>query len=274
MSGDGPTRVDELASPGLVAAEGAGAAPATSGAPPHPPLTDYYRSAGDRPAYVRGLFDRTARHYDRVNALMSFGWGRRYRREMLVSAGLRPGMRVLDVATGTGQVAGEAHHVLNGRGMVVGLDASEGMLAQARRAGVADALVLGRADALPFATGSFDFVSLGYAIRHVADLAAALDELRRVMAPGGTLLVLELTPPQREPGRTLLRLYLGRVLPILSGVSTGNGDVRTLMRYHWETVEACVPPDAIVAAMRNTGLIESRSEVQLGFLRAYIGQKA
>lgn len=274
MSGDSPTRADQLASPALVAVDGAVAPSAMDRAPPHPPLTGYYRSADERPAYVRGLFDRTARHYDRVNALMSLGWGRRYRREMLTWAGLRPGMRVLDVATGTGQVAGEARHVLSGRGMVVGLDASEGMLAQARRAGAADALLLGRADALPFAEGSFDFVSVGYAIRHVADLAAAFRELRRVLAPGGILLVLELTPPRREPGRTLLRLYLGRLLPLLSVVSTGSGDVRTLMRYYWQTVEACVPPDAIVAAMRNAGLKEPRSEVQLGFLRSYIGQKA
>jgi demethylmenaquinone methyltransferase/2-methoxy-6-polyprenyl-1,4-benzoquinol methylase len=245
-----------------------------AGAAPHPPLMGYYRSAEERPAYVRGLFDRTARHYDRINALMSLGWGRRYRREMLQSAGLRPGMAVLDVATGTGQVAREARRLLAGRGMVVGLDASEGMLARARGTGAADALVLGRADALPFADGSFDLVSVGYALRHVADLALALRELGRVLVPGGTLLVLELSPPRHRPGRALLRLYLGHVLPLVSLLATGSGDARTLMRYHWDTVQACVPPEAILAAMRGVDLAHPRCDVQLGFLRAYVGRKA
>jgi demethylmenaquinone methyltransferase/2-methoxy-6-polyprenyl-1,4-benzoquinol methylase len=263
MSGGDPVPEEE-------GSAGAGIAAAVA---PHPPLTGYYRSAEERPAYVRALFDRTARHYDRINALMSLGWGRRYRREMLRSAGLRPGMAVLDVAVGTGQVAGEARRLLAGRGTVVGLDASEGMLARARNAGAADALVLGRADALPFADGSFDLVSMGYALRHVADLALAFGELGRVLAPGGTLLVLELTPPRHRPGRALLRVYLGRVLPLVSLLTTGSHDARTLMRYHWDTVEACVPPETILAAMRGADLTHSRCDVQFGFLRAYVGRK-
>ena len=113
-------------------------------AAPHPPLTGYYGSPEMRPAYLRALFDRTARDYDRINALMSLGWGRRYRREMLAAAGLRPGMRH----------ARRRHRHRPGRrprpggsltagAAVVGLDASRGMLAEAQRAGAADLLVLG-----------------------------------------------------------------------------------------------------------------------------------
>lgn len=265
MSGDGPAQGGKWQAPGFSGVVDEA---------PHRPLTGYYQTAEERPAYVRGLFDRTARHYDRINALMSLGWGRRYRREMLASAGLRPGMRVLDVATGTGQVAGEARRLLAGRGLVVGLDASEGMLAQARRARAGDGLVLGRADRLPFADGSFDFLSVGYAIRHVAGLAGAFAEFGRVLAPGGTLLVLELTPPRHRPGRALLHLYLGYVLPLMSLLGTGSGDARTLMRYYWATVEGCVPPEAILAAMRVADFTGARSDVQFGFLRAYLGHKA
>ncbi|HMR32231.1 MAG TPA: class I SAM-dependent methyltransferase [Geminicoccaceae bacterium] len=239
--------------------------------PPHPLLSGYYRSAEERPGFVRDLFDRTAVHYDRVNAFMSLGWGRRYRREMLEMAGLAPGMRMLDLAIGTGQMAREARSLLAGDGMVVGLDVSDGMLAQARRTGAADHFVRGRIDHLPFADGSFDFVSLGYAVRHVADLGAAFAELARVLAKDGALLLLELTPPAGQPGRMLAKLYLRNVVPALSRLLTGSRDAEELMRYHWDTVESCVPPEAILAAMRHAGFADARTEAQFGLLRAYIG---
>jgi demethylmenaquinone methyltransferase/2-methoxy-6-polyprenyl-1,4-benzoquinol methylase len=273
MGGDGLTREKERASAGQARAPTSALRRSLDTAAPHPPLDGYYRSAEERPAFVRGIFDRTARHYDRINALLSLGAGRRYRREMLGWAGLQPGMRVLDVAIGTGLVAREARHLLAGRGLIVGLDVSEGMLAQARRAGAADVLVLGHAEALPFAGSSFDLLSVGYALRHVADLVLAFRELARVLAPGGTLLVLELSRPRATLRRALMRFYLGHVMPLVSLLATGSGDARTLMRYHWDTIEACVPPEAIQAAMRSAGLAEVRSEVQFGIMRAYIGRR-
>lgn len=245
--------------------------PGSRASAPHPVLPGYYGSVEERPGFVRELFDRTAVHYDRVNAFMSLGWGRRYRREMLEIAGLAPGMRMLDLAIGTGQIAGEARRMLAGRGMVVGLDVSGGMLAQARRAAAADLFVQGRIDNLPFADGSFDFVSIGYAVRHVADLDASFAEIARVLNKNGSLLLLELTPPQRQPGRTLAKLYLNHVVPTLSLLLTGSRDARELMLYHWDTVEACVPPEAILASMRHAGFVEARTEVQFGLLRAYVG---
>jgi demethylmenaquinone methyltransferase/2-methoxy-6-polyprenyl-1,4-benzoquinol methylase len=137
----------------------------------------------------------------------------------------------------------------------------------------ADALVLGRAEALPFAEASFDLVSLGYALRHLAELAPAFRELRRVLRPGGTLVVLELARPEGRLGRALLRLYLGRLVPLLARLATGSGEAGTLMRYYWDTIEACVPPGAILAAMRAGGLSEVRSEVRFGVLRTYLGRR-
>ncbi len=246
--------------------------PGGQGSAPHPVLPNYYGSVEERPGFVRDLFDRTAIHYDRVNAFMSLGWGRRYRREMLATAGLAPGMRMLDLAIGTGQMAGEGRRLLAGDGMVVGLDVSDGMLAQARRAAAADCFVQGRIDALPFADRSFDFISLGYAVRHVADLDATFAELARVLTKGGSVLLLELTPPPRQPGRALAKLYLNHVVPVLSLLLTGSRDAHELMRYHWDTVEACVPPETILAAMRRAGFVGARTEVQFSLLRAYIGR--
>jgi demethylmenaquinone methyltransferase/2-methoxy-6-polyprenyl-1,4-benzoquinol methylase len=249
------------------------AGPEHARAAPHPPLHDYYRVPADRPGYVQALFDRTAGHYDRINALMSLGAGRRYRREMLEEAGLRPGMRVLDIAIGTGLMAREARQLLAGRGLVVGLDPSAGMLAQARLAAAADELVQGRAEALPFPEDSFNLVSVGYALRHVADLELTFRELARVLRPGGSLLLLELTEPKGPVGRAALRLYLARIVPLVSLLATGSGDALTLMRYNWATIAACVPPADILDAMSGAGLAGVRSEVQYGVLRAYIAKR-
>lgn len=259
---------------GLPSPRPAAMPPAAPGVAPHPLLSHYYGSAEQRPAYVRELFDRSARHYDRINAVMSFGAGRRYRREMLAEAGLRPGMRVLDVAIGTGQVAREARRLLGGRGLVVGLDISSGMLEQARRTGAADALVGGQAEALPFASDSFDLVSVGYGLRHVSDLSLLFRELARVLRPGGKLLVLELSRPNDWWSHAMMRLYLGRLLPWISLLTTGSSDAKMLMRYYWDTIDGCVSPEVILAAMRGASLGEVRSTVQYGILRAYMGCRA
>src|SRR3954470_12091956 len=182
---------------------------------PHPPLPGYYTKDETRDGFVRDLFNRTADSYDRINATFSFGSGAWYRRRALLQAGLRPGARVIDVAVGTGLVAREAVRITGRPSDVVGLDVSEGMLAQARRQ-LAIPLVQGRAEALPFADGSVDFVSIGYALRHVADLSDAFVEFLRILKPGGRLLILEVGRPRNRIGYAMLRSYLGRVVPTLS----------------------------------------------------------
>jgi demethylmenaquinone methyltransferase/2-methoxy-6-polyprenyl-1,4-benzoquinol methylase len=115
-------------------------------------LTAYDSDAAARPGFVRRLFDDTASDYDRINAVFSFGTGRRYRRQALLRAGLRPGDRVMDVATGTGLVAAEARRLVGAAGLVAALDLSWGMLQQAR-AVPGLGLIQGSMDALPFASG-------------------------------------------------------------------------------------------------------------------------
>src|SRR5688572_32581148 len=98
-------------------------------------------------------------------------------------------MKVLDVATGTGLVAREALAIVGAQGSVTGLDPSAGMLEQART--LAFSIVRGHGERLPFGPASFDFVSMGYALRHVSDLPALFGEMKRVLRPGGTACVLE-----------------------------------------------------------------------------------
>lgn len=239
---------------------------------PHPVLPEYYPDLAQRPAFVRGLFDRAAGYYDRVNRLLSWGSGSWYRRRALIRAGLRPGMRVLDVAIGTGLVARQALAITRDRQSVVGLDVSAGMLDEAHRL-LDIPLIQGQMEQLPITSNCFDFVSMGYALRHVVDLNAAFREFHRVLKPGGVLLVLEIARPAAPLKRAALKFYLGRVIPLLGRLSTGQREMQTLMRYYWDTIENCVPPDVIVQAIRDAGFAEAGCDVEFDLFRAYFGHK-
>ncbi len=170
---------------------------------PTPPirlLEHYWKDERSRRRFVDDLFDRTSGDYDRIERLLAIGTGSRYRRDALMRAGLRPGMRVLDVATGTGLVAREALALAGTAGLVVGLDPSAGMLEQARH-GERPILVRAYGERLPCREASFDFVCMGFALRHVADLGLLFREMRRVLRPGGIACVLEITRPRSRAAR-------------------------------------------------------------------------
>jgi len=235
---------------------------------PHPVLSDYYHDEAERRRRVTQLFDAAAGHYDWINRMMSLGSGRRYRREALLRAGLAPGMRLLDVGTGTGVIALLAQEIVGASGEVVALDPSPGMLEVARRAGVRHTLP-GRAESLPFADAGFDLLTMGYALRHVADLNATFVEYRRVLRPGGRLLILEITRPQPGPGYHLLRFYLRTLVPALTRLRRGSREAQTLMRYYWETIEHCVPPTTILGALQAAGFDQVRRDVTMGIFSEY-----
>jgi demethylmenaquinone methyltransferase/2-methoxy-6-polyprenyl-1,4-benzoquinol methylase len=236
--------------------------------PPHPTLPRYYEQSGDRDDFVRRLFDRGAPAYDQVNALCSLGSGARYRRGALLGSGLAPGQRLLDVAVGTGLVAREALAILGRPEDVIGLDLSAGMLRQARAA-LPIPLLQARAEAIPLADSSVDLISMGYALRHVPDLVHTFREYRRVLRPGGRVLLLEIDQPRSRAGAAALRFYLGRVVPALSRWLGGGEEARVMMRYFWDTIDACVPPGEIEGALVAAGFADVACEVQLGIFRAY-----
>lgn len=243
-----------------------------SSTPPHPVLDRYYRSDGDREAFVTELFDGAARHYERAGRALDLGSGRWYRRRALLRAGLRPGMRFLDVATGTGLVAGGAARVLGAPGRVVGVDPSRGMLGEARKA-LSGPLVQGRAEMLPFSDGSFDMLSMGFALRHVTDLGVAFREYLRVLRPGGRILLLEVSRPASRVVRGMVRTYLQRVLPLIMRVTTGSPPAELLMKYYWDTIDRCVPPETILEVLGRTGFVQVRRHVLAGVLSEYVGEK-
>jgi demethylmenaquinone methyltransferase/2-methoxy-6-polyprenyl-1,4-benzoquinol methylase len=238
---------------------------------PHPVLAAHYPSLEARSDFVRALFNRTAGDYDRINRLFSLGAGSRYRRVALQRAGLARGARVLDVAVGTGLVAREAVALVGDPALVTGLDLTENMLAIAR-AGLGIHAVQGRAEALPVAAASIDFLSMGYALRHVPDLREAFGEFRRVLRPGGTVLLLEIGRPDRRWAQMLARAYLGGVVPAMCRLLRPDREAARLMRYCWDTIDTCVPPPTILGALAAAGFEHPRCETTCGVFRAYTGQ--
>lgn len=236
--------------------------------PPHPELVEYYASDAERQAWVTELFDRSAPHYDWINGVIGLGSGRWYRGDALRRAGLRPGMRVLDVACGTGASSLAAAGIVGPSGSVIGVDPSTGMLREARRRGLA--VACGRAEALPFASASFDLVSMGYALRHVFDLRVAFAEYRRVLKPGGRLLLLEIARPRGAVPFRLTRFYMRSVVPWLARLRVDDEGARRLTRYYWDTIARCVPAETILAALDDTGFVECAvTELVYGLIKDY-----
>ncbi len=169
-----------------------------------------------QPDAVRGMFDRIAPVYDAMNHVMTAGLDRSWRR-LTVEAVVQPGDRVLDACCGTGDLAVAAERE---GGVVTGLDFSPRMLERARRKSATVTWVEGDLLALPFDDGSFDAATVGFGVRNVADLEAALTELHRVLRPGGRLAILEITHP-RGFLRPFFSLWFDRVVPVLGKVLPG-----------------------------------------------------
>ena len=165
---------------------------------------------------VRGMFDRIAPVYDAMNRVMTAGLDRSWRR-LAVQAVVQPGDRVLDACCGTGDLAVAAERE---GGVVTGLDFSPGMLERARRKSDTVTWVEGDLLALPFDDDSFDSATVGFGVRNVADLEAALAELRRVLRPGGRLAILEITQP-RGLLKPFFSLWFDRIVPLLGKVLPG-----------------------------------------------------
>jgi len=165
---------------------------------------------------VQAMCDRIARVYDRMNSVMTAGMHHRWRRRAADLAQVGPGSRALDVATGTGDLAIE----LAGRGAtVVGLDFSERMLELARAKAPGIQFVHGNALELAYPDASFDAVTVGFGARNFSDLDRGLRELARVTRPGGRVVILEITSPQRPPLSWFFRLWFDRVVPALGRVA-------------------------------------------------------
>jgi len=239
---------------------------------PHSPLPAYYATDGERDQFIARMFNDTASDYDRIERVLAFGSGRWYRGQALGRAGLAVGAQVLDVGIGTGLVAREALKLIGPTGSLVGVDPSPGMMGEVQLPGVE--LVTGRAEALPRPDNSCDFLSMGYALRHINDLSAAFSEFERTLRPGGRLLVLEITKPVTRRGLWFLKAYMRVLVPLIAKVVARRRDTAELWTYYWDTIEACIPPDAVIAALRAAGFQDVKRHLVLGIFSEYTAVKA
>jgi demethylmenaquinone methyltransferase/2-methoxy-6-polyprenyl-1,4-benzoquinol methylase len=221
---------------------------------------------------VQAMFDRIARVYDLMNGVMTAGLHHRWRRRAVDLASVGPGERVLDVATGTGDLAFELGHRVAPDGVVVAADFSEGMLDIAR--GKADALARvttapagveirfeqGNALNLGYADGEFDAATVGFGARNFADLERGLAEMTRVVRPGGRVVVLEITTPTEGMLAAVLRVWFDRIVPV-AGRLAGDAEAYT---YLPSSVRRFPPPRELAALMAKVGLVDVRYVLTAG----------
>lgn len=235
-------------------------------------LAQYYANPAQRLTQMRGLFNRSAPHYNLANRLFALGTGGWYRRFCLRRSGLKRGMVVVDIATGTGLLARQAVALTRDPALVIGVDLAEEMLAIARRdTGIS--LVQATAEALPFAPACADFVTMGYGLRHIADLEAAFAANLRILRPGGAMMLLEVSAPRNRFMRAIARGFIGGLLPRLSWLLTRDAQARTLMQYHWQTILSFLPPEVIMSVMRDAGFERVRCISHLDLFHHYTGHK-
>lgn len=213
---------------------------------------------------VRAMFDRIAPVYDAMNRLMTAGLDRRWRRAA-VRESVNPGDRVLDACCGTGDLAIEARRI---GAQVVGVDFSRRMLERARRKSEDVEWVQADVLDLPFEDASFDAATVGFGVRNLDDLEAGLRELRRVLKPGGSLAVLEITRP-----RGFLRHFYGvwfdRVVPVLGRVLPGGA----AYSYLPASVRRFPGPDDLARLMRGAGFADVRFRLFAGGIVAlHVGE--
>ena len=183
------------------------------------------RPAEDKRSFVQRLFTRIAPRYDWFNRLASCGLDQRWRRTAMTRGMVEPGSRILDVCTGTGDLAILCARRQRGQGMVVGIDMNRAMLTYAqqkqRRSGLEVQWFEGDAQALPFADGSFDRVMVGFSTRNLSDLMVGLREMVRVLRPGGRLIMLETGLPSNPIVRVGYLVFLGTAARVIGFILTG-----------------------------------------------------
>jgi demethylmenaquinone methyltransferase/2-methoxy-6-polyprenyl-1,4-benzoquinol methylase len=236
---------------------------------PHRPLSEFYPAPAARQNFVNELFDEAAPDYDWVSSMMSFGRDQIYRREALKRAGLTGGMRLLDVATGTGLMIKAALELGVDSAQVTGVDPSQGMLAENRKRNPVT-LLEGTGEALPCANATFDFICMGYALRHVEDLGRLFGEFKRVLRPDGRVLILEITRPTNPVALPLIRFYMQQLVPRIGWLRRRNKSTVKLMQYYWATIAECVPPSVIVTALADSGFKNVKRTVSNGVLSEYV----
>ena len=234
--------------------------------------------AMQEPARIRGMFAAIARTYDPLNHLLSLNQDKGWRRFTVEAVGARPGDRVLDVCTGTADLAIELSRHVGPSGSVVGTDFCEEMvrLGVPKTAGPAAAPVsLGVADTLrlPFKDGSFRGVTVGFGIRNVADLKGGIREMARVTEPGGRIAILECTQPANPLFRFVYYVYFLLILPIVGNLVSGGK--RNAYSYLPRSVLQFPDREKLRRILEECGLTDVKVHARsMGIVAVHVGTKA
>jgi demethylmenaquinone methyltransferase/2-methoxy-6-polyprenyl-1,4-benzoquinol methylase len=241
------------------------------GGAPAPPAAPGVEERGTLPEpEVRAMFDRIARVYDLINSVMTAGLHHQWRRRAGDLAEVGPGDRVLDVATGTGDLAIELASRVGPTGEVVGSDFSEEMLQLARKKAPDQRFEWANALELPYADGEFAAATVGFGARNFSDLDRGIAEMARVVRPGGRVVILEITTPQKPPLSTFFSLWFDRVVPVIGKVA-GDPDAYD---YLPNSVKRFPEPAGLAASMERAGLERIRWVLTAGGIIAlHVGVK-
>jgi demethylmenaquinone methyltransferase/2-methoxy-6-polyprenyl-1,4-benzoquinol methylase len=227
----------------------------------------------DRADYVQDMFARIAGRYDTMNRLMTFGQDVRWRQYVIRRANLPAGGRLLDIATGTGDIAGEGQRQVPGL-RAVGGDFTIEMMQAGQRLPGRETIRWTAADtlALPFPDATFDAVTSGFLMRNVIDVAGAFREQWRVTRPGGRVVVLESSPPKDNLLRPFIKIHLNTVIPTLGRLITGEADA---YRYLPDSTQGFQGPDELAATMRAAGFVDVGYRLfMFGTIAIHVGTKA
>jgi demethylmenaquinone methyltransferase/2-methoxy-6-polyprenyl-1,4-benzoquinol methylase len=241
---------------------------------PHPVLASHYSSKPEKERFLRGIFDKSAPYYERIASWGFFGTGHWYRVQALKQrAGLKPGMECLDMATGTGPTARAVAEVAGGPEFVTCIEPSFGMVTEAQKL-LPAVYAQGTADDIPLKSELFDFMTMGFALRHVNNLAKAFSEYNRVLKPGGKLFIMDVVKPPNRFGLWLHKIYFRDILPRLTRLITRSHEATYLMEYYWETMYQMVPEETVLEALRISGFEEVKHELIAGCFCEYSATKS
>jgi demethylmenaquinone methyltransferase / 2-methoxy-6-polyprenyl-1,4-benzoquinol methylase len=217
---------------------------------------------------IRAMFDQIAPRYDSRNRLFSLDRDRAWRQRAARLAGLHPGQTALDLCTGTGKLAHELLPFVRPGGRVIGTDFSPAMLELARKSEPEVEFRLGDVSRLGEAESSVDAVTIGFGLRNLVDREGALREMRRVLRPGGRLVILEFAPPPAGPLMGAYRLYLSQVMPAVARLfSAGEADA---YRYLAETVAGFPQPAVLAHDLERIGFEVSVVRMTLGIVAIHV----